>query len=620
MDAICLVAVVAEVRRRLLDTVVRGAWAAGPAGLWLELLTSAGPEGLLITAAAPYPWLSPGAPRPPRTRPLPPLAAVAQRTLPGLRLSAVGHQGLDRVVTLQFTPGPAAGPDGAPSPDGLWLVAELFGRAPNLVLVEPGSRRILELAHRSRPGAGRPLIPQAEYHPPPAATRPDPRLLADRDAIAAALEPLLAAGLSPAQALRQGLSGLSDLWGREAAARARDGSAAALAEALLRLLARIETGPLQPHLLADEAGVPVAALPIPLEHIGKGRQRPLPSLGEAVGRLAAHQAAQLAAASHRSRLRRILVRLESRLRSRRANLVNDSMEFTQADACQRMGEVLVARQGDVPRGAAEVRLPDPAQGGAGGPEAMLTIALDPSLTAAANAERYFKRARRARRGSVRVTHRLAQTEAELARVHGWAEAAALAEDLRGLEVVLQQMQQVPRLLGAQDRTALAVLVTDTGGEPTRPTPGAGTARPPARRAERAAPAGLEPRRFVSSDGFPILVGRNTEGNDYLTVHLARSQDWWLHVQGRSGSHVVIRVPDRSGNVPRRTLLEAAQLAAYYSQARDDGKVAVDYTLRKYVRKPRKSKPGLVIISQEKTIFVAADKALAARLAEQQTEE
>ena len=363
MDAICLVAVVAEVRRRLLQAVVRGAWAAGPAGLWLELRTSAGPEGLLATAAAPYPWLSAGVPRPPKTRPLPPLAAVAQRTLPGLRLAAVVHQGLDRVVRLQFTPGAAAAPDAAPSPDGLWLVAELFGRSPNLLLVELGSRRILELAHRSRAGAARSLIPQAEYHPPPAATRPDPRLLASREAIAGALEPMLAAGLSPAQALRQGFSGLSDLWAREAAARARDGSAAALAEAILSLLSRIEAGPLQPHLLADEAGVPVAALPIPVDHIGKGRQQPLPSLGEAMGQLAAHQAAQFAAASHRSRLRRILARLESRLRSRRANLVNDSIDFTQAEACQRIGETLVAHQGDVPRGAAEVRLPDPTGGG-----------------------------------------------------------------------------------------------------------------------------------------------------------------------------------------------------------------------------------------------------------------
>jgi predicted ribosome quality control (RQC) complex YloA/Tae2 family protein len=77
---------------------------------------------------------------------------------------------------------------------------------------------------------------------------------------------------------------------------------------------------------------------------------------------------------------------------------------------------------------------------------------------------------------------------------------------------------------------------------------------------------------------------------------------------------VIGVPNRANGVPRRTLIQAAQLAAYYSQARSEGKVAVDYTLRKYVRKPRKAKPGLVTISQEKTIIVSPDKSLVQKLA------
>ena len=613
MDALCLVAVATDIRRRLLDGLVRGAWAAGPEGLWIELLTPAGPVGLLATAALPLPRLSPGAPRPPKVKPLPPLAAVAQRILPGARLSAVVHQGLDRVVTLQFAPGPVGTPDTDLSSEGIWLVAELFGHSPNLLLVQPAGRRILEVAHRGPAGAARTLVPGAEYGPPPPATRPDP-LEEGPETIAGILAPLLAAGVSPARALRQGLSGVSDLWAREAAARARDGSAAALGEALRTVLRQIEGGPWQPHLLADEAGLPAAALPIPVDHIGKARQQPVGSLGEALEQLAAHQTARLAVASERTHLRRILARLESRLRSRRANLVNDAMEFTQADARQRMGEILITNQGNVPRGATEVILPDPAQGGTGDPDATVTIALDPRLTAAANAERYFKRARRARRGSVRVDQRLAQTERELARVQGWAETVGAAEDPQALEIVIAEIRQIPRLLGPQDRKTLAALGAAPSAEPSRPAPAARASRPPGKRTARAAPPGLEPRHFLSSDAFPILVGRTTEGNDYLTVHLARSQDWWLHVQGRSGSHVVIRVPDRSGNVPRRTLIEAAQLAAYYSQARDDGKVAVDYTLRKYVHKPRKAKPGLVTISQEKTIVVKPDKSLVTKLA------
>jgi predicted ribosome quality control (RQC) complex YloA/Tae2 family protein len=133
-------------------------------------------------------------------------------------------------------------------------------------------------------------------------------------------------------------------------------------------------------------------------------------------------------------------------------------------------------------------------------------------------------------------------------------------------------------------------------------------------------AGPEPRRFVSSEGLPILVGRDNEGNDHLTLHIARSDDLWLHVEGFPGSHVVVRMQGRTGGVPRQTLVEAAKLAAYYSQARSHGKVTVSYTLKKFVRKPRKSPPGLVTVTHEKTVVVKPDKELVARLATMPTDD
>jgi len=283
-----------------------------------------------------------------------------------------------------------------------------------------------------------------------------------------------------------------------------------------------------------------------------------------------------------------------------------------------MGEILVAHQDDVPRGATEVTLPDRAggviTGVAGGPEATITIPLDPTLSPGANAERLFKAARRGRRGAVRVAARLAETDAELVRAHVWSERVAVATDLKTMDAIRKEMQKTPHLLAHHDKMALHGGPEAERGEP-RGAP-AGHAQKPKRgaSARQRQEAGLEPRRFISSDGLPILVGRDTRGNDYLTLHLAKSRDLWLHVQESPGSHVVIRVPNRSGNIPRRTLIQAAQLAAYYSQARNDGKVAVDYTLRKYVHKPKKAKPGLVTISQEKTIIVSPDKSLIQKLA------
>ena len=110
------------------------------------------------------------------------------------------------------------------------------------------------------------------------------------------------------------------------------------------------------------------------------------------------------------------------------------------------------------------------------------------------------------------------------------------------------------------------------------------------------------RRFVSSDGFEVLVGRNDRDNDVLTFRVARSLDVWMHAADYPGSHVVISNPSRNP-VPQRTIAEAAELAAFYSQAKREGKAAVHYTQRKFVSRPPRAKPGLVRLSSFKTILV-----------------
>lgn len=110
------------------------------------------------------------------------------------------------------------------------------------------------------------------------------------------------------------------------------------------------------------------------------------------------------------------------------------------------------------------------------------------------------------------------------------------------------------------------------------------------------------RSFLSSDGFEILVGKKAKDNDHLTFRVARSLDLWLHAADYPGSHVVVRNQNRK-EIPQTTLLEAAQLAAFYSNAREQPKAAVHYTQKKFVNKPRGAAPGLVSLSSFKTILV-----------------
>ena len=120
-----------------------------------------------------------------------------------------------------------------------------------------------------------------------------------------------------------------------------------------------------------------------------------------------------------------------------------------------------------------------------------------------------------------------------------------------------------------------------------------------------------PLRFVTEDGYEVLVGRSNLQNDELSTKIGRRTDFWLHTQKIHGSHVIIRC---DGEMPsEKSIEQAAIIAAYYSQGRDAGKIPVDYTMLKYVKKPSGSMPGKVIYTDYKTIMVESNEELIKRL-------
>lgn len=116
------------------------------------------------------------------------------------------------------------------------------------------------------------------------------------------------------------------------------------------------------------------------------------------------------------------------------------------------------------------------------------------------------------------------------------------------------------------------------------------------------------RRFVSTDGFVVLVGRTAADNDILTFKLGGPLDFWLHVSGQSGSHVIVRNPEGIDRLPRETLRFAAALAAGYSKARNAGRVAVHVAQCRDVRKPRGVPPGTVTLQQFTSVHVTPARA------------
>ncbi len=298
-------------------------------------------------------------------------------------------------------------------------------------------------------------------------------------------------------------------------------------------------------------------------------------------------------------------RYHRRLVRKVAALRGDLAEAERAPLFRRHGEALLSYLKQVPARAKHVELPDPAAHGR-----TLTIELDPALTAQANAARYFKRAAKAERGLGEIPPRIVGAEAE---------AHALGLAIEKLERALEHARDtaLPPALAREADSALAKLPPAMRAEVAPPSAADSSPARVARGEARAPSAKLQPRRLRTSDGWDVLIGRSNDGNDYLTHHLARPEDYWFHVHGASGSHVVLRRGKGKNEPSKQTIAEVAAWAAFYSQARTAGKVPVIVTRKKYVRKPRKAPPGLVVCEREKTLMVRPKEPARASLASEE---
>jgi len=258
---------------------------------------------------------------------------------------------------------------------------------------------------------------------------------------------------------------------------------------------------------------------------------------------------------------------------------------------RRWGELLLANYHAVPRGASRVRLPDTF---ADSPGADVEIPLDASLSPQENAARLFQQAKKGERGLKLVEARLVRTRRDL----------DLLEELRRERSQLAPkdlLRHLGEFLSSAGLEALSRgdtrsihLGRQTAGAPRAPRPE--TRSPGARES-------IRPRTYVTSDGWEVWVGRNNVDNDRITHRLSNPHDYWFHVVGVPGSHVILRRPSRNAVPKRKTLEEAASIAAHFSKARKLQRVPVLYTERKFVSKPRRGKPGQALCTRERELLV-----------------
>ena len=201
----------------------------------------------------------------------------------------------------------------------------------------------------------------------------------------------------------------------------------------------------------------------------------------------------------------------------------------------------------------------------------LKIKLDPNISPSQNAQKYYKKYNKAKVTEKYAEEQIVGAEEELEYLETVQESILKAESPRDLSEIKEELAEQG-------------YISNTASKKKKKTQKS------------------MPMKFISSDGYEILVGRNNKQNDEVTIRMSYSTDIWLHTKNIPGSHTLIRT-NGSGEVPDSTILEAAQLAAYYSKAKNSAQVPVDYTQIKNVKKPNGAKPGFVIYEKNNTVYV-----------------
>lgn len=502
--------------------------------------------------------------------PEPPMFCMLLRKyLVGARIERIEQPDWERLAMVYITSRNELGDN-----VGLRLAVELMGRSSNLVLIGSDGR-IIDCLRRMDYGgdAERRMLPGMIYRLPPKQKKP---LIFDmsEDEIRTALASG-DCGKSADKRIMDAFSGLSPLVCRELACRAGD-DPTLLPEVICAFLESVRAGELTPTLLSEN-GKPKEYSFMPLrQYSGVYESRGFESFSEL---LDAYYSKRDALESRRRRSRELSHSIKTardRL-ARKLGLQKQELQKSEGrDEIRRDAELITANLYRIKKGDGSVTVEDYYE-----PDCPpRTIKLDPLKTPQNNAAAMFKEYTKLKTAEQHLTALIAEGERQLEYLNSVLDEIVRAEtedDLAEIKAELVQTGYIKKPRGTKERKHKK----------------------------------QGPMRFVSSDGFEILVGRSNAQNDELTTKTARRTDVWLHTKLVHGSHVIISCEGLTP--PESTIEQAAKLAVYYSQAREGGKTDVDFTMVRNVRKPSGSLPGKVIYTDYSTVSVTADETLTENL-------
>ena len=461
------------------------------------------------------------------------------------------------------------------------LYCELMGKHSNIILVNEKGVIVDAIKHV---GLGmssvRFVMPGLEYSAPPAQDKQDPsKASADDFSMAMCM-----VGMSIAKALSNAFFGLSPAVAAQLVARytnktectqLSEAEREELAERLAAFYADMAQGKEKASAVLNALGETEAVYPFAIS--GSGIKL-YDSIGEALDGLYINSDRREWAKRHGASARKVLQNNIERCEKKLALYADALNSGEQMEKCRLYGELLTANLHSLKSGtdtaAVDNYYADPVE--------RIAIPLDRQLTPGENAQRYYKKYQKLKAARDMAIVQREQTLSELNYLEGQLDNLTKCTAENELSELIEELKDQ------------GYIKRDKGGK------------------KKMKLAASKPMHFVSSTGADIYVGKNNRQNDELTLHFASPNDIWMHTKNIPGSHVIVKGASEQDTA---TMTEAALLAAYYSRARGSENVAVDYTPRKYVKKPAGAKPGMVIYTTNKTAYVTPSEEAVAGLKE-----
>lgn len=490
-------------------------------------------------------------------------------------IEAVEQIGMERVIRFQIRHRDELGDMSTKQ-----ILVEIMGRHSNIILLDPATDTILDGIHHVTPAISsyRVVMPGSKYVTPPAQDKQNP-LNVDKAAFIDTMAQISGEESSnsdkPEQRLVAAFSGLSPLIAKEIVYRSRKSDDTeqtfdtdALWHSFDGIMTAVREHRYEPVITEQTSTGKLFFAMTPLTHVD-GTSKTYPTPSACLEMFYGDKAERDTVKQRVSDLLRFLQN-ESNKNVKKLEKLQETVDDSKdADKFRILGELLTASLHAVNKGDREletINYYDEDQ-------ALIKIPLDPLLNPSENAQRYFKKYTKMKNSTAIVEEQIEQTHQEITYLNSLLQQLGVAS-LTDIEEIRDELMEQgyirdrnkkQRKKKKKDKPALAC--------------------------------------YMSSEQIPIYVGKNNTQNEFLTNRLATSSDTWLHTKDIPGSHVVIR----SDNYSEATLREAAQLAAYFSQAKHSSQVPVDYTTIKHVHKPNGSKPGFVIYVNQKTLFVTPDE-------------